>query len=205
MQTIVKICGMTDAASIQTAIDHKVDYLGFVFYPKSPRNLSPKQATILTKNIPSHIGKVAVIVDETDQFIEYIKKDFDYFQLHGNEDLKRIIEIKKKFNKKIIKVIKVTNEDNAKTFKEFEEEADMLLFDSPAMEKSAQFSWQILSKLKITKPYLIAGGINIDNVDEALKLNPFGIDVSSGVEKSLGVKSNEKIIKFLNKIKNVKN
>ena len=95
MQTIVKICGMTDAASIQTAIDHKVDYLGFVFYPKSPRNLSPKQATILTKNIPSHIGKVAVIVDETDQFIEYIKKDFDYFQLHGNEDLKRIIEIKK--------------------------------------------------------------------------------------------------------------
>jgi len=205
MTTKVKICGCTDIKTIQTAIDHKVDYLGFVFYPKSPRNLSPKQATILTKNIPSHIGKVAVMADETDQFIEYIKKDFDYFQLHGNEDLKRIIEIKKKFNKKIIKVIKVTNEDNAKTFKEFEEEADMLLFDSPAMEKSAQFSWQILSKLKITKPYLIAGGINIDNVDEALKLNPFGIDVSSGVEKSLGVKSNEKIIKFLNKIKNVKN
>jgi len=205
MTTKVKICGCTDIKTIQTAIDHKVDYLGFVFYPKSPRNLSPKQATILTKNIPSHIGKVAVMADETDQFIEYIKKDFDYFQLHGNEDLKRIIEIKKKFNKKIIKVIKVTNEDNAKTFKEFEEEADMLLFDSPAMEKSSQFSWQILSKLKITKPYLIAGGINIDNVDEALKLNPFGIDVSSGVEKSLGVKSNEKIIKFLNKIKNVKN
>jgi phosphoribosylanthranilate isomerase len=205
MTTKVKICGCTDIKTIQTAIDHKVDYLGFVFYPKSPRNLSPKQATILTKNIPSHIGKVAVMVDETDQFIEYIKKDFDYFQLHGNEDLKRIIEIKKKFNKKIIKVIKVTNEDNAKTFKEFEEEADMLLFDSPAMEKSSQFSWQILSKLKITKPYLIAGGINIDNVDEALKLNPFGIDVSSGVEKSLGLKSNEKIIKFLNKIKNVKN
>jgi len=153
MTTKVKICGCTDIKTIQTAIDHKVDYLGFVFYPKSPRNLSPKQATILTKNIPSHIGKVAVMVDETDQFIEYIKKDFDYFQLHGNEDLKRIIEIKKKFNKKIIKVIKVTNEDNAKTFKEFEEEADMLLFDSPAMEKSSQFSWQILSKLKITKPY----------------------------------------------------
>jgi phosphoribosylanthranilate isomerase len=125
--------------------------------------------------------------------------------LHGNEDVKRIKEIRQKYNKKIIKVIKVTNEDNAKTFKEFEEEADMLLFDSPAMEKSSQFSWQILSKLKITKPYLIAGGINIDNVDEALKLNPFGIDVSSGVEKSLGLKSNEKIIKFLNKIKNVKN
>ena len=205
MHPKVKICGMKNAETIKTAIDHKVDFLGFVFYPDSPRNLTPKQAAKLTKDIPNHIGKVAVLVNETDQFIEYIKNDFDYFQLHGNEDLKRIKEIRQKFNKKIIKVIKVTNEDNAKTFKEFEEEADMLLFDSPAMEKSSQFSWQILSKLKITKPYLIAGGINIDNVDEALKLNPFGIDVSSGVEKSLGLKSNEKIIKFLNKIKNVKN
>ena len=205
MHPKVKICGMKNAETIKTAIDHKVDFLGFVFYPDSPRNLTPKQAAKLTKDIPSHIGKVAVLVNETDQFIEYIKNDFDYFQLHGNEDVKRIKEIRQKFNKKIIKVIKVTNEDNAKTFKEFEEEADMLLFDSPAMEKSSQFSWQILSKLKITKPYLIAGGINIDNVDEALKLNPFGIDVSSGVEKSLGLKSNEKIIKFLNKIKNVKN
>ena len=79
MQTIVKICGMTDAASIQTAIDHKVDYLGFVFYEKSPRNLTPKQATKLTKNIPSHINKVAVLVNETNQFIEYIQKDFDYY------------------------------------------------------------------------------------------------------------------------------
>ena len=61
MQTIVKICGMTDAASIQTAIDHKVDYLGFVFYEKSPRNLTPKQATKLTKSIPSHINKVTLI------------------------------------------------------------------------------------------------------------------------------------------------
>jgi phosphoribosylanthranilate isomerase len=205
MHPKVKICGMKNAETIKTAIDHKVDFLGFVFYPDSPRNLTPKQAAKLTKDIPSHIGKVAVLVNETDQFIEYIKNDFDYFQLHGNEDVKRIKEIRQKYNKKIIKVIKVTNEDNAKTFKEFEEEADMLLFDSPAMEKSSQFSWQILSKLKITKPYLIAGGINIDNVDEALKLNPFGIDVSSGVEKSLGLKSNEKIIKFLNKIKNVKN
>jgi phosphoribosylanthranilate isomerase len=205
MHPKVKICGMKNAETIKTAIDHKVDFLGFVFYPDSPRNLTPKQAAKLTKDIPNHIGKVAVLVNETDQFIEYIKNDFDYFQLHGNEDVKRIKEIRQKFNKKIIKVIKVTNEDNAKTFKEFEEEADMLLFDSPAMEKSSQFSWQILSKLKITKPYLIAGGINIDNVDEALKLNPFGIDVSSGVEKSLGLKSNEKIIKFLNKIKNVKN
>ena len=116
MQTKVKICGMTDAATIQTAIDHKVDYLGFVFYPKSPRNLTPKQATLLTKNIPSHIYKVAVIVNETDQFIEYIKNDFDTFQLHGDEDLNRVKELKKKYNKKIIKAIKVTDENSAKNF-----------------------------------------------------------------------------------------
>ena len=201
MQTKVKICGMTDAATIQTAIDHKVDYLGFVFYQKSPRNLTPKQATLLTKNIPSHINKVAVIVNETDQFIEYIKNDFDTFQLHGDEDLNRIKELKKKYNKKIIKAIKVTDENSAKKFQQFEDEVDMFLFDSPAMEKSAKFNWQILQNLKITKPYLIAGSINIDNVDEVLKYNPYGIDVSGGVEKNRGVKCGEKIIKFLDKVK----
>ena len=201
MQTKVKICGMTDAASIQTAIDHKVDYLGFVFYPKSPRNLTPKQAALLTKNIPSHINKVAVIVNETDQFIEYIKNDFDTFQLHGDEDLNRIKELKKKYNKKIIKAIKVTDENSAKKFQQFEDEVDMFLFDSPAMEKSAKFNWQILENLKITKPYLIAGSINIDNVDEVLKYNPYGIDVSGGVEKNRGVKCGDKIIKFLDKVK----
>ena len=201
MQTKVKICGMTDAATIQTAIDHKVDYLGFIFYPKSPRNLTPKQATLLTKNIPSHINKVAVIVNETDQFIEYIKNDFDTFQLHGDEDLNRIKELKKKYNKKIIKAIKVTDENSAKKFQQFEDEVDMFLFDSPAMEKSAKFNWQILQNLKITKPYLIAGSINIDNVDEVLKYNPYGIDVSGGVEKNRGVKCGDKIIKFLDKVK----
>ena len=201
MQTKVKICGMTDAATIQTAIDHKVDYLGFVFYPKSPRNLTPKQATLLTKNIPSHINKVAVIVNETDQFIEYIKNDFDTFQLHGDEDSNRIKELKKKYNKKIIKAIKVTDENSAKKFQQFEDEVDMFLFDSPAMEKSAKFNWQILQNLKITKPYLIAGSINIDNVDEVLKYSPYGIDVSGGVEKNRGVKCGDKIIKFLDKVK----
>ena len=201
MQTKVKICGMTDAATIQTAIDHKVDYLGFVFYPKSPRNLTPKQAALLTKNIPSHIYKVAVIVNETDQFIEYIKNDFDTFQLHGDEDLNRVKELKKKYNKKIIKAIKVTDENSAKKFQQFEDEVDMFLFDSPAMEKSAKFNWQILQNLKITKPYLIAGSINIDNVGEVLKYNPYGIDVSGGVEKNRGIKCGDKIIKFLDKVK----
>ena len=201
MQTKVKICGMTDAATIQTAIDHKVDYLGFVFYQKSPRNLTPKQATLLTKNIPSHINKVAVIVNETDHFIEYIKNDFDTFQLHGDEDLNRVKELKKKYNKKIIKAIKVTDENSAKKFQQFEDEVDMFLFDSPAMEKSAKFNWQILQNLKITKPYLIAGSININNVDEVLKYNPYGIDVSGGVEKNRGIKCGDKIIKFLDKVK----
>ena len=84
---------MKNAETIKTAINHKVDFLGFVFYPDSPRNLTPKQAAKLTKDIPNHIGKVAVLVNETDQFIEYIKNDFDYFQLHGNEDAKRIKEL----------------------------------------------------------------------------------------------------------------
>ena len=96
----VKICGMTDADTIQTAIQYKVDYLGFVFYKKSPRNLTIEKAKQLTKNIPTNVKRVAVLVNEGDEFIEQIKNSFDYFQLHGDENLKRIKEIKDKFNKK---------------------------------------------------------------------------------------------------------
>ena len=201
MHPKVKICGMIDAETIQTAIQHKVDYLGFVFYKKSPRNLTIQKAKQLTKNIPTNVKRVAVLVNEGDEFIEQIKNFFDYFQLHGDEDLKRIKEIKEKFNKKIIKAIKITDEKSAKTFSTFEEQVDMLLLDSPAMEKTAKFDWQILTKLKITKPYLVAGSININNVDEILKYNPSGIDISAGVESSPGIKSNEKIIEFLDKVK----
>jgi len=201
MHPKVKICGMTNAVTIQTAIKHKVDYLGFVFYPKSPRNLTPEQAKELTKNIPQNVKRVAVLVNAKDEFIEQIKDYFDCFQLHGHEDVKRIKELKQKFNKGIIKAIRVTDETSARTFSQFEDEVDMLIFDSPAMEKTAKFDWQILSKLKITKPYLIAGSININNVDEILKYNPTGVDVSAGVESSVGVKSNEKIIEFLDKVK----
>jgi len=178
MHPKVKICGMTNAETIQTAIKHKVDYLGFVFYPKSPRNLTPDQARELTKNIPQNVKRIAVLVNAKDEFIEQIK---DYFDC--------------------IKAIRVTDKASARTFSEFEDEVDMLIFDSPAMEKTAKFDWQILSKLKITKPYLIAGSININNVDEILKYNPTGVDVSAGVESSVGVKSNEKIIEFLDKVK----
>ena len=201
MHPKVKICGMTNAETIQTAIKHKVDYLGFVFYPKSPRNLTPDQARELTKNIPQNVKRIAVLVNAKDEFIEKIKDYFDCFQLHGHEDVKRIKELKQKFNKGIIKAIRVTDEASARTFSQFEDEVDMLIFDSPAMEKTAKFDWQILSKLKISKPYLIAGSININNVDEILKYNPTGVDVSAGVESSVGVKSNEKIIEFLDKVK----
>ena len=201
MHPKVKICGMTNAGTIQTAIRHKVDYLGFVFYPKSPRNLTPDQAKELTKNIPQNVKRIAVLVNAKDEFIEQIKDYFDCFQLHGHEDVKRIKELKQKFNKGIIKAIRVTDEASARTFSQFEDEVDMLVFDSPAMEKTAKFDWQILTKLKITKPYLVAGSLNINNVDEILKYKPYGIDVSAGVESSVGVKSNEKIIEFLDKVK----
>jgi len=197
----VKICGMTEKETIQTAIKHKVDYLGFVFYTKSPRNLTPDQARELTKSIPPHVKRIAVLVNAKDEFIEQIKDYFDCFQLHGHEDVKRIRELKQKFNKEIIKAIKVTDESSAKTYTQFEDEVDMLLFDSPAMENTAKFDWNILTKLKIKKPYLVAGSISIDNVDEVLKYNPYGIDVSAGLESSLGVKSKAKIIEFLDKVK----
>jgi len=119
MHPKVKICGMTNAETIQTAIKHNVDYLGFVFYPKLPRNLTPEQAKELTKNIPQNVKRVAVLVNAKDEFIEQIKDYFDCFQLHGHEDVKRIKELKQKFNKGIIKAIRVTDEASARTFSQF--------------------------------------------------------------------------------------
>ena len=117
MHPKVKICGMTCATTIQTAIKHKVDYLGFVFYPKSPRNLTPDQAKELTKNIPQNVKRVAVLVNAKDEFIEQIKDYFDCFQLHGHEDVKRIKELKQKFNKGIIKPLIVTGKIVQKHFR----------------------------------------------------------------------------------------
>ena len=195
----LKICGITSENIIKKIIEKNgCKYLGFVFYSASPRNLSIEQSEKLTSIVPDHIKKVAVLVNPDNNFVERIKNQFDYLQLYDT-DPARVKELKLIFKKKIIQSIQVKKEEDINLYKQYIGIADEFLFDSSAMEKSSMFNWNYLKNIKI-KSWFLAGGINIDNVNEALKIAP-KIDISSALEDNTGKKSEKKVINFLEKIK----
>ena len=200
MSATIKICGLTDYDAIQTAVDTGAKYLGFVCnYPKSPRSLSPYKLTEITKNISNlDAYKVAVVVDPDDTLIHIIKDSVDFLQLHGSETNERVLDIKKKFNLNVIKAIKVKTEDDLKQIDTYTN-ADDLLLDTPAMEQSELFNFNLLDYRNINS-YFLAGGINIDNVAQALQFTS-KLDISSGLESEPGVKDLEKIKDFMKEVK----
>ena len=200
MSATIKICGLKDYDAIQTAVDTGAKYLGFVCdYPKSPRSLSPYKLAEITKNISNlDAYKVAVVVDPDDTLIHIIKDSVDFLQLHGSETNERILDIKKKFNLNVIKAIKIKTEDDLKQIDAYTG-ADDLLLDTPAMEKSELFNFNLLDYRNINS-YFLAGGINIDNVAQALQFTS-KLDISSGLESEPGVKDLEKIKDFMKEVK----
>ncbi|MBA1337854.1 MAG: phosphoribosylanthranilate isomerase [Pelagibacterales bacterium] len=194
----LKICGINSAKTIQIILKNGgCQYLGFVFYPSSPRNLSIEQSQKLTSIVPSQIMKVAVLVDPENTLVERIKDQFDYFQIY-NSSPSRIKSLKLLSNKKIIQAIKVKSEKDINLYKQYIGIADEFLFDSTAMEKSAIFNWDYLKNIKI-KNWFLAGGININNIDEAVKITR-KIDISSALEDNPGIKSEKKVFDFLEKV-----
>ena len=200
MSATIKICGLKDYDAIQTAVDTGAKYLGFVCdYPKSPRSLSPYKLAEITKNISNlDAYKVAVVVDPDDTLIHIIKDSVDFLQLHGSETNERVLDIKKKFNLNVIKAIKVKTEDDLKQIDTYTN-ADDLLLDTPAMEQSELFNFNLLDYRNINS-YFLAGGINIDNVAQALQFTS-KLDISSGLESEQGVKDLEKIKDFMKEVK----
>ncbi len=200
MSATIKICGLKDYDAIQAAVDTGAKYLGFVCdYPKSPRSLSPYKLAEITKNISNlDAYKVAVVVDPDDTLIHIIKDSVDFLQLHGSETNERILDIKKKFNLNVIKAIKVKTEDDLKQIDTYTN-ADDLLLDTPAMEQSELFNFNLLDYRNINS-YFLAGGINIDNVAQALQFTS-KLDISSGLESEPGVKDLEKIKDFMKEVK----
>jgi Phosphoribosylanthranilate isomerase len=192
MSATIKICGLRDKDAIDAAINFGAKYLGFVCnYPKSPRNVSPYKLVEITNNLPDSIAyKVAVLVDPDDGLIDTIKNSVDFLQLHGSETDERILDIKRKFNLNIIKAIKIKTEADLKQIDSYTN-ADDLLLDTPAMEKSELFNFNLLDNTNISS-YFLAGGINIDNVAQAIKFTS-KLDISSGLESEPGVKDLEKL------------
>ena len=200
----IKICGLNIIRDVQLCIDLKVNFLGFVFYKKSPRNVNINDINILSTYNKKNSSFVAVTVNPADEFIkENLLNNFEYIQLHGSETNDRVLEIKK-MGFKIIKAIKVKEEKDIDKYKEFTN-ADVILFDTPGMEKSIKFPKNLISKLPKGENYAIAGSVSEDNLQNINKLGVNFFDLSSSLENQLGYKDHLKIKSFMNKINELKN
>ena len=199
-----KVCGLNPARDVQLCIDLKVNYLGFVFYEKSPRNVNTSDINLLSKYDKKNSAFVAVTVNPNDEFIKKnILRKFDFIQLHGSETRDRVENIKS-MGLKVIKAIKVEEEKDIEQYKEFNN-ADIILFDTPGMEKSLEFPKSLITKLPIGSKYALAGSVSEDNVENLSKLGVNFFDLSSSLESQLGYKDHRKIKDFINKINEIKN
>ena len=200
----IKICGLNPTRDVQLCIDLKINYLGFVFYGKSPRNINLQDIKILSKYDKRDSMFVAVTVNPSDEFIEKnLKSNFDFIQLHGSETKDRITKIKN-MGFKIIKAIKVKEKQDIYKYKEFDN-ADIILFDTPGMEKSYEFPIELISKIPKGEKFALAGSISEDNVENISKLGVNFFDLSSSLESQLGFKEHLKIRNFVKNINELKN
>ena len=198
----LKICGLNPARDVQLCIDLKVNYLGFVFYEKSPRNVILSDIKVLSKYNKKNSSFVAVTVNPNNEFIKKnLIGNFDYIQLHGSETKDRVTEIQS-MGFKIIKAIKIKDVQDIDKHREFDN-ADIILFDTPGMEKSLKFPKNLITKLPIGTKYALAGSISKDNVENISKLGVNFFDLSSSLESQLGYKDHLKIKKFVNKINEI--
>jgi len=203
---IVKICGLHPARDVQLCIDLGVNFLGFVFYKKSPRNVNDKEIEKLKAYNKFNSKFVAVTVNPSNEFINNIVlKNFDYIQLHGSETKERVKEIKS-MGLKIIKAIKIRDEADIDKYKKYEN-ADIILFDTPGMEKSIEFPKNLISKLPRGERYALAGSISQNNIENIMKLGVTFCDLSSNLETDdeIGYKDHQKIKKFIKKVNEIKN
>ena len=201
---IIKICGLNPIRDVQLCIDYKVDYLGFVFYEKSPRNINLTDIKILSRYNKKNSSFVAETVNSSDEFIKKnILGNFDFIQLHGSENKDRVADIKN-MGLKVIKTIKVKEEQDIDKYKEFDN-ADIILFDTPSMEKSLEFPKSLITKLPFGAKYALAGSISEKNLEYISKLGVNFFDLSSSLESQLGFKDHLKIKNFIKKINEIKN
>ena len=207
---IVKICGIQNKETLLCCDKNKIDFFGMIFYKKSPRNITIQNAANLQKiSKRLNINGVGVFFNENiDQLIKVIKKiNLKYVQLHGSEDDFYIKNLKNS-GVKIIKAIPIRELKALYKIKNYKN-ADYFLFDYKPIKgelpggNAKSFDWNLLKNLQTEKPWFLSGGININNIKQILcDINPLGVDLSSGVEKELGIKDNHIINNFIEKLRN---
>ena len=206
----IKLCGFSEEASLKTAIQSNCDFLGFIFYEKSLRNISMTKAKELFALVPRHISKVAVVVDSDKEFLDEVANlGPDYIQFHGHESPEFIEDFQKAYpHIKTIKAFHIRSIHDLAKINDYDL-VDLFLFDSKVHDEmggSGQaFDWSVLSDIRIDKDWMLSGGINISNVNQALSTTKASmLDISSGIEEEKGVKSSQKIIDLLSLLKDEK-
>ncbi len=207
MTTKVKICGLKTEPALDAALEGGADFVGFNFFPPSPRSLTLDLARDLAARARGRVGTVAVLVDPDDALLQRVVSTVepDLLQLHGRESPERVAEIARQFGRPVIKALSVTKADDAELAIAYQDVAEFVLFDAKAPPASVipggnglTFDWHLLDGVRGRFNYFLSGGLTPGNVAEAIRLvQPFAVDVSSGVETAPGVKSPVLIRRFL--------
>ncbi len=209
MSVDVKICGLSTAEAMTAAVEGGAAFVGLVFYPPSPRAITPEQAASLAALVPQGITKTGLLVDADDATIEAVLKSvpLDLLQLHGSESPERVAEVKARFGLPVMKVVKLRQQGDLEAVAPYLAAADRLLFDAkPPAEMTGAlpggnalaFDWSILAGTTWPIPWMLAGGLTPENVARAVAISGApAVDVSSGVEDAPGVKNPKKIRAFL--------
>ena len=203
----VKICGLSTHEGLQAVADTGAAYVGFVFFPKSPRNVSIEQARELALATPVGLAKVALVVDAYNAFLDAITDavPLDMLQLHGHESPERVLEIKARYGLPVMKAVGISDASDVPNIDLYNAVADQILIDAKPPKSATlpggnglSFDWTLIAKRRWPKPWMLAGGLTPDNVAEAIALTgATQVDVSSGVEAGVGIKDNAKIAAFV--------
>ncbi len=207
MTTKVKICGLKTDLALDAALEGGADFVGFNFFPPSPRSLAPDAARSLAARARGRVRTVAVLVDPDDALLRRVVSavEPDLIQVHGRESPERVADIARLFGRPLIKALSVTTAADAENALAYRDVAEFVLFDAKAPPASAipggnglTFDWHLLDGVRGRFDYFLSGGLTPGNVAEAIRLvQPFAVDVSSGVETAPGVKSPDLIRRFL--------
>lgn len=209
MTVTAKICGIKDAAAMQSTVDNGAGFAGFVFYPQSPRSITPGTAAKLAAMAPEGLSKVGLFVDPDNLLLSQVLGEvpLDILQLHGEESPGRCEEIRDLYDVPVMKAIKVAKLEDVDAANDYSAVVDWLMFDAKAPDSNPDalpggnamaFDWTLLAGWVWPVPWMLAGGLNADNVAAAVSRSGAEfVDVSSGVESAPGQKDPAEIERFL--------
>ena len=209
----VKICGLSTQAGITAALTGGADWLGFVFCAESPRAIDSACAQTLFQTIPENTGKVGLVVNADDAFLDALISavPLDMIQLHGDETPARCRDIKARFNLPVMKAIGIETHKDLAQIADYESVCDMILLDAKPPRGTAQrgghgqgFDWRVVAGYPWRKPWMLAGGLSADNIHQAVaESGAMAVDISSGIERIKGVKDPDLIRDFLKIAKSI--